>query len=303
MHYEANELLRARRHLHKGLALNEQMALSTVTFMGRTLLAQIQQARGETQAALATIQETCQPITEENAERWTVLSAKAVEADLLLKQGNLIAVTRWAQSMGMSPTDTPTYVRMSIYAAYARLLLAQDRPGEAQALLKRLERAAQNDGLHGSLVSIHALQAQAHQALGQNDQALTYLKRALLLAAPEDYCRSLLDEGPPLAELLFKVQARLGEAVDPVFVNNLLQAFKTELAYTPVQSSPLVEPLTDREVEVLQLIVAGLSNREIATELYLAMGTVKKHITNIYGKLGVKRRAQAIARARELNLL
>jgi LuxR family maltose regulon positive regulatory protein len=303
MHYEANELLRARRHLHVGLALNEQMALSTVTFMGRTLLAQIQQATGETQAALATIQETCQTITEENAERWTVLSAKAVEANLLLKQGNLTAVARWVQGMGMSPTDTPTYVRMSIYAAYARLLLAQDRPEEAQALLRRLERAAQNNGLHGSLVSIHALQAQAQQALGQNDRALTYLRRALLLAAPEDYHRSLLDEGPPLAEVLFKVQARLGEAVDPAFIKDLLAAFQAELAYAPAQPAPLVEPLTDREVEVLQLIVAGLSNREIAAELYLAMGTVKKHITNIYGKLGVQRRAQAIARTRELDLL
>jgi LuxR family maltose regulon positive regulatory protein len=303
MHYEANDLAQAHHHLHKGLALNEHMVLFTVTLMGKTLLAQLQQATGETQAGLATIRETCQPITEENARRWSVLAARATEANLLLKQGNLTAVAHWAHSAGLSPTDTPSYVRMPMHLAYARLLLAQNRPEEAQTLLTRLERAAQNERLHGTLITIHALQALTQQALGEEDRALTCLRRALLLAAPENYYRSLLDEGLPLAVLLFKVQAHLGESVDPVFVRNLLEAFRAELEHAPAQPALLVEPLTERELEVLQLIVDGLSNREIAAELYLAIGTVKKHITNIYGKLGVQRRAQAIARTRELALL
>lgn len=303
MHYEANDLVQARRHLRQGLALNEDMALSTVTFMGRTLLAQLQQAVGETQAGIATIQELCQPITDENARRWTVLTARAVEANLQLKLGNLGAVAHWAQSEGLSPMDKPSYVRIPVYLAYVRLLLAQNRPGEAQTLLARLERVAQRGHLGGILVTVHALQALAEQALGQKDRSLTFLRKALLLAAPERYYRSLLDEGPPLATLLFKEQAHLGQSVDPAFVRNLLKALQAELECTPAQPSPLVEPLTGRELEVLQLIVAGHSNREIAAELYLAMGTVKKHITNIYGKLGAQRRAQAIARARELDLL
>jgi LuxR family maltose regulon positive regulatory protein len=282
---------------------NEHMALFTVTLMGKTLLAQLQQATGEMQAGLKTVQEMCRQITEENAGRWSVLSARAVEANLLLKQGDVTAVAHWAESVGLSPTDNPSYVRMPIYLAYVRLLLAQKQLRDAHSLLSRMERQAQQDGRLGDLVTIHALQALTKQALGREDQAFSYLRRALTLAAPEDYYRSLLDEGLPLAELLFKAQAHPDESMDRVFVKNLLEAFRAELEYAPGQPSLLVEPLTPRELEVLALIVAGLSNRKSAAELVLAMGTVKKHITNIYGKLGIRRRAQAIARARELDLL
>lgn len=308
MHYEANELSLARHCLHKGLKLNRYMALLTVTLMGKTLLARLQQAMGETQAALATIQETCRAITKENTWRMSALSAMAVEAGLQLKYGHVAIVAHWAERNHLTPTDTPSYSRESLHLAYVRLLLAQNRPQEACTLLAKLEHLAQEDGRHGSLVTIHALQALAQQALGQKDRALTYLRKALHLAAPGDYYRSLLDEGPLLAGLLFQVRGRLGETLDHTFVHRLLKAFQAELVHTPshpLTSGPsaLVEPLTKREREVLQLIIAGLSNQEIAAELYLAMGTVKKHITNIYGKLGVRRRAQAIARAKELGLL
>jgi LuxR family maltose regulon positive regulatory protein len=303
MHYEANELAQAHRYVVQGLKLNEQTALIAMTFMGRALLARIQQAMGQTHAALTTIRETCQAIGPENAWRMSVLSAMAVEAELQFKHGDVAAIAHWADAANLSPASTPSYLWERHHFVYVRLLLVQDQPRDACILLSRLERLARRDGRLGSLITIHALQALTQQALGLEDQALRYLRRALLLAAPEDYYRSLLDEGPPLAELLFKVQAHLGEGVDPAFVRNLLEAFRAELGYAPVQPTLLVEPLTPRELEVLALIVAGLSNREIAAELVLAMGTVKKHITNIYGKLGVQRRAQAIARARELDLL
>jgi LuxR family maltose regulon positive regulatory protein len=306
MHYEANELEQTHDTLLKGLELNEHMALLTVTLMGKTLLAQLQQAMGETQAALATIRETCQAITEENAWRRSALCAKAVEVDLQLKQGDVAAVAGWADTMHLSPTDVLSYPQESLHLVYVRLLLAQNRPDKAQTLLARLERVIREEGRYGNLITVHALQALTQQAIGQEEQALAYLKEALLLAAPQDYYRSLLDEGSPLASLLFKVRNRLGETVDAAFVDNLVAAFQTELEYLhhlPPTPQPLIEPLTERELEVLQLIVAGLSNREIADELYVAMGTVKKHITNIYGKLGVQRRAQAIGRARELDLL
>jgi LuxR family maltose regulon positive regulatory protein len=303
MHYEANELAQAHRYVVQGLELNEQTALIAMTFMGRALLAQIQQAMGQTHAALTTIRETCQAIGPEDAWRMSVLSATAVEAELQLKQGDVAAVAHWADAANLSPASTPSYLWEPHHFVYVRLLLVQDHPRDARMLLSRLERLARRDGRLGSLITIHALQALTQQALGLEDQALRHLRRALLLAAPEDYYRSLLDEGVPLAALLFKAKAHLGESVDRAFVGKLLDAFQAELEYAPAQSAPLSEPLTRRELEVLQLIVAGLSNREIATELVLAMGTVKKHITNIYGKLGVQRRAQAIARARELHLL
>jgi LuxR family maltose regulon positive regulatory protein len=306
MHYEANELEQTHHCSLKGLQLYEHMALIAVTWMGKTLLAQLQQAMGETQATLTTIRETCQSITKEIAWRRSALSAKAVEVGLQLKQGDVAAVARWADTMHLSQTDAISYPREPLHLVYVRLLLAQNHPSKAQTLLARLERAAREEGRYGNLIAIHALQALAQQAMGQEDQARGFLREALRLAAPQDYYRSLLDEGPPLARLLFKMRNRLSETIDAAFVDDLVAAFQTELEYPhPLSrtSRPLVEPPTEREQDVLALIVAGLSNREIATELVLAMGTVKKHITNIYGKLGVQRRAQAIARARELDLL
>jgi LuxR family maltose regulon positive regulatory protein len=303
MHYEANELALAHRSVLQGLKSNEQTALIAMIFMGKALLSQIQQAMGQTQAALATICKLCQAITPENAWRMSVQPAMAIKAELQLKQGDVAAVVRWADAANLSPANTPSYLDERHYLVYVRLLLAQNHPQDAHTLAAKLERLAQRDGRLRSLITIHALQALTQQALGQEDQSLVYLRRALFLAAPERYYRSLLDEGVPFAALLFKAQARLGESVDPVFVKNLLEAFQAELEHAPAQPALLVEPLTERELEVFRHIVAGLSNREIAAELFLAMGTVKKHITNIYGKLGVQRRAQAIARARELDLL
>jgi LuxR family maltose regulon positive regulatory protein len=303
MHYEANELALAHRHVLQGLKANEQTALIAMTFMGRALLARIQQAMGQTESARTTIDKLCQAITPENAWRMSAQSAMAVRAELHLKQGDLTAVERWADAANLSPADNPSYFWEPHYLVYVRLLLVRNQPLDALKLATKLERLAQQDGRPGSLVTIHALQALAHQGLGNDDQVLVRLRRALILAAPERYLRSLLDEGPSLAALLSKAQALLGESVGLSFVRSLRAAFQAELSYTPAQPSPLIEPLTERELEVLSLIVAGHSNREIAAELYLAMGTVKKHISNIYGKMGVQRRAQAIARARELDLL
>jgi len=144
----------------------------------------------------------------------------------------------------------------------------------------------------GYVIEILVLQAMAHQAQNKPDSALKCLKQALTLAEPEGYVRVFADEGAPMAALLRRAAA---QGVSPAYVGQLLAAMGP-----PRPATPLVEPLSARELEVLRLIVAGLSNKEIAAQLYLAVGTVKKHINNIYGKLGVSRRAQAIAKAREL---
>jgi LuxR family maltose regulon positive regulatory protein len=160
----------------------------------------------------------------------------------------------------------------------------------------------------GSVIEILVLQALAHEAQGDIPAALVPLERALTLAEPEGYVRIFVDEGAPMAQLLSEAAAR---RIMPDYTAKLLAAFDAEGRTHPddsprlaaAASQPLVEPLSDRELEVLRLIAQGLSNREISERLFLAVITIKGHNRNIFRKLQVRRRTEAIARARELSLL
>ena len=160
----------------------------------------------------------------------------------------------------------------------------------------------------GSVIEILVLQALAHEAQGNIPLALAPLERALALAEPEGYVRIFVDEGLPMAHLL---SAAATQGMMPDYIGQLLAVFEAEAqkredtSYLSPASpaQPLIEPLSQRELEVLQLIAQGLSNREISERLFLALSTVKGHNRNIYGKLQVQRRTEAVARARELGLL
>ncbi len=151
-----------------------------------------------------------------------------------------------------------------------------------------------------NLIKMLALQALALETQGNLDQALSALERALSLAEPEGYVRTFVDEGEPMARLLRRVLSR---GIAPNYVARLLAAFGKEAKLTSPAMESLIEPLSERELQVLRLIVAGLSNSEIAQELVIAVSTVKSHVNHIYGKLGVKSRTQAVARAQALGLL
>jgi LuxR family maltose regulon positive regulatory protein len=150
------------------------------------------------------------------------------------------------------------------------------------------------------------LRAAAFQAEGDTAQASTTLERALTLAEPGGFIRVFVDEGPPMARLLYEA---LNRGIAPDYVRRLLAAFpmaepeKAEPSRAQTAKPELVEPLSERELEVLQLIAEGLTNPEIAARLFLALNTVKTHSRNIYGKLGVHSRTQAVSRARALGLL
>jgi LuxR family maltose regulon positive regulatory protein len=299
IYYDADELARARQHLVQGLRLGEQVGPAAGGVLtGRVALAQLQQAMGEEEAALATIGEVRHIASQFNMPQADAFVAGA-EADIQLKQGNVVAAERWAETAGLSPTDSPDHLSESDFFTYARLLLAQNRPGEAQTLLANCERFALSGGRQRSLIIVRILQALSEGVMGRRESALGYLEEAVRLAAPEGYRRAFLEEGRVVAELLPRVRHAA-----PDFVDQLLATGGMEVR-PPVaaQAQPLEEPLSERELEVLALVVAGLTNREIAERLFISVGTVKTHVHNIYGKLGVSSRPMTISRSRKLGLI
>jgi LuxR family maltose regulon positive regulatory protein len=234
---------------------------------------------------------------------------------LWLAVGDINTASRWAACCdGGSERER---------IALARLSLAQGRASDVQQLLERQRAMAEAGGRNSRLIEILSLQAIALEAQGRPQEAAVALSQALTLARPERHVRVFLDSGRPLCDMLERLAARDatekidGAASVPLaggYVADLLNAFQQERErqrrraaerisppLSPADAS--VDPLTERELEVLRLLAAGLSNKELAARLVVAPSTVKQHLKNIYGKLDVHSRTQAVARGRELDLL
>ncbi len=227
-----------------------------------------------------------------------------------IRQGRLAKALEWADEQGLSADDDISYLHEFEYITLARVLIAEyqsERVGHsihaAMGLLERLLQAAQAKERTGSVIHVLVVQALAHQARGETTPAVASIERALTLAKPERYERVFVDEGQPMQTLLSESLAR---GADPDYVTRLLTALEREVGDEGAPLDPnqlLIEPLSQRELEVLDLLAAGHTNQTIADELVIALSTVKKHVNNIFGKLGVASRTQAVSRARELNLL
>jgi LuxR family transcriptional regulator, maltose regulon positive regulatory protein len=234
-------------------------------------------------------------------------------ARLWLRQGELGAATQWARSRDWNLVDDIKPFQEPGLIVLARVHVAQAETERALALLARLLRAAEAHERMDHIIELLAIQALALHKQGRAAAALDSLERALRLAEPEGYIRTFVDEGMDMAALL--QQAHAFSSV-PSYITKLLAAFPspegrapgtesaepTGLVLNP-QSSALVEQLTARELEVLRLLAEGASNDDIARSLIVSLGTVKKHLSNIFGKLDVQSRTQAIARARALDLV
>jgi LuxR family maltose regulon positive regulatory protein len=235
----------------------------------------------------------------------------AVRAHIELIQGNLEAAVQWANTCGLSVNDELSYLREREYLTLARVRIAEARAkpsgpflDDALALIERLRADAQSKARMQSVLELLVLKALALPAAGALPAALETLTKALSLAQPEGYVRLFLDEGVPMLTLLSQVSK-----TDPFlhgYVQQLLahaHVTPSSLDQEPSKKQPLVEPLSERELEELHLMAAGASNEQIAEQLVIALGTAKRHVSNILAKLAVSNRTQAVARARELHLL
>ncbi len=242
-------------------------------------------------------------ITQKSGNAVSSQQAKSLRARLCLQQEDLPAATRWAEESKLGVNNALAFGREIEHLTFARLLLAQGKPDEAIKLLHRLQDAAEVAGRMRSVVEILMLQALAYRMQGEIKPAVHILERALKLAEPEGYIRTFADEGAPMVELLQQfIRERQKESLPESsrvlqnYVMKLLASFPPELVPAAIQThktsaslptSYLVDPLSERELEVLKLIANGLSNPEIGRKLFLATSTVKRHINNIYAKLDV----------------
>jgi LuxR family transcriptional regulator, maltose regulon positive regulatory protein len=315
--YERNELTAALDHATQGIKLCRQLAFTTPLANGLAMLARIRQAHGDAAGAREAMGEVSQ--LELSAQVIALLNP--VRARLLLAQGDVLAAAEWAQAAGLHPADEPDYQREPEYLALARVLLAQNDPGPALTLLERLLGAAASQERTGSIIEIQALRALALAARGDHTSALGALTEALTLARRPGHVRVFADEGAPMHALLTRLSAarpgsgqqRAALRIDPGYLAVILRAGgqpeagppprRRAVAAAPGLTQPLTEPLTDRELEVLRLLAAGRSNQRIAHDLFLALDTVKKHVTHILGKLGAANRTEAAAKARQLGLI
>ena len=303
--YQRDELDVALRHATEGIALCRQFVYTPPLAGGLATLAIIRQATGDPAGALEAITEAGQAAP---GPAGLLNPVPARRARLLLAQGDLPAATRFAQDNGLGPDDEPDYTRESGHLVLARLLLAQDRPGQALALLDRLHAAAVAQDRTGSLIETGALRALALAATGDEAAAVTTIAGALALACPQGHVRVFADEGPPMAALLGRLIAaqRTGPAAAGVplgYLGRLQRAFGSGRTGRDPVPSGIVDPLTSRELEVLEKLAAGRSNQAIARELVVTLDTVKKHVGHVLGKLGAANRTEAVVRARELSLI
>jgi LuxR family transcriptional regulator, maltose regulon positive regulatory protein len=302
---EQNELHAALEHATEGIEYCRQLANRIPLASGLATLARIRQARGDQAGALEAIEEARRVgLSPEIIDLFNPVAVQ--QARLLLIQGDATEAALWTTERRFGVEDEPTYLREREHLVLARVLLAKGKPDQALRLLERLHEEARDR--KGSVIEIMALEALALRARDERERAVNALSRTLTLAEPEGYIRTFVDEGPPMAELLSEVleaqqRGRLDSPIPAHYLRKLLAVLERDISGAAQPATEFPEALSERELEVLQLIAAGKSNRRIATELFVSVGTVKTHINNLYRKLDAHSRTQALARARELNLI
>ena len=333
---EWNDLDQALHYLNAGIELIKSWSdLGAVN--GYITLARTRQALGDMRGVDEAMQAAHRAATHLDTIKLGGGIAAWRQARLWVWQGNINAAARWIEEKGYHEAaivpdellkqvaDSPTpLVTASEYITLAKVLLAQQEPERAVAVIEPLIRACEEAGWNGTLIDALVVHTMAVRVLGDEPKAMSVLERVLTLAEPEGFLRVFVDEGKPMLSLIADFRSLLHNRLSTesnarknrllAYTTRLLSAFTVQPAVAgfdqPSSTSPqttikdsLIEPLSDREIQVLRLLSAGLSSTEIAEKLIISANTVRSHMKNIYGKLNVHSRYQAVERARELKLL
>ncbi len=286
--YEWNDLAAAQQHAERSIELARQVENNDRFIASETFLARVKLAQGDVAEATTILAEAKQSARQHNFVQ-QLAEVTAVQILILLQQGNVTTAAKLTQEH-------------TLPLSQARLHLAREEPDKALATLEPVRRQAEAREWRDEQLKVMVLQAMARRAQGNTEQAMQRLGNALALAQPGGFIRLFVDEGQPMMALLSAASAY---GIMPGYTEKLLAAFKAEAEVQPIPfaAHPLIEPLSVRELEVLELVAEGLTNREIGERLFLALDTVKGHNRRIFAKLHVQRRTEAVARARELGLL
>ncbi|MGR3277324.1 LuxR C-terminal-related transcriptional regulator [Acaryochloris marina NIES-2412] len=322
LRYEQGDLEAASQLLLRGEELRQQISLPVSEYLWGVMWARLETAQGDLEAALHQLCEAEQLYY--NTPIPNVCPVAALKAQTWVKQGRLAEALSWVREQGLSVEDELSYLREYEHITLARILICQykfevqspsskrpcleERIQQSIDLLVRLLEAAEADERTRSTIEVLVVQALAYEAQGDFAGAIAPLERALTLAEPEGYVRIFAEAGPPIVRLLREAMTC---SITPAYTQRLLTALETwgqkpkESSALPLSPSPqlLIEPLSQRELDVLRLLNTELSGPEIARELIVALSTVRTHTKRIYSKLNVTNRRAAVKRAIELELL
>jgi len=297
--YEQNDLENAQKQIQEAIAVAKPWGFLEAFVPAYTGLARLRVAQGDFGGAFAALDELA-----EHGKSNPVMVSPVVElfrAKLWVARGQVQNATQWAQDNDIPSDGEISNSRLDEYLILARILIAQDQLDQTVDLLSRMVDMTEKAALKGETIEILVLLALAFQAKGKNDSALSSLERALILAEPEGYVRTFVDEGESMVKLLRQAASR---DFTTEYIERLLGEFEHEaFEKQSASAQTLTEPLSERELEVLHLLKTELSGPEIASELSIALTTMRFHTRNIYSKLNVNNRRRAIHKAEELNLI
>jgi LuxR family maltose regulon positive regulatory protein len=329
LYYEWNQLEDAQRNVDEAMALGQWGGNIDILVSGCVIQAKIKWAQGDQAGALAVLEAAMSQAEQHRQAEGilTYLGAQRVRFWLASRtSGAMILASRWADGLSLAALAEVSISNITQHISCLLVHLAEGKADDALVRLERLVDEIEARGWQAFLIEALAIMAIIRRGQGDDDGALTALERAWVLAQPGGFVRTFIDLGEPLRLLIADLQPKIKNGTLQLTkirtddIDRLLQAFvpaKSEPGNKPQnqpqpvnlhetrspQRQTLVEPLSERELEVLHLIVNGLSNQEIADRLTVSLATVKTHINNLYGKLGIKTRVQAATKAHELGLL